>query len=174
MFGKFNLVRLGGLFVLVGVMTSLIGCGDGDTPNAAISKANKTNSQRLANLYLMHQMKNKFQGPKDEAAFKAFIQQAGDEVLEPMGVDPNSVDELFVSERDGQPFVIRYGVTGGPRGSTEAVIFEQTGEGGKRMVGFLNMVQREVDASEYDQLLSAKAPAKQANTARGDMPNRGK
>ncbi len=40
----------------------------------------------------------------------------------------------------------------GPHGSAEPAVFEATGSNGKRMVGFLNMVQKEVDAADYDTL----------------------
>lgn len=133
-----------------------IGCGSGGTPDTAIGNSNKTNIQRLTNLYVMYQMKNKFKGPKDEATFKAFLKSAKSESLEAMGVDPSAIDDLFVCEGDGEPFNIRYGVSSGPRGSKKAVVFQKSGSGGKRMVGFLNMVQREVDSDEYDRLLNGQ------------------
>ena len=39
-------------------------------------------------------------------------------------------------------------------GSSEPVIFEAVGVDAKRMVGFLNMEQREVDEAEYRSLWS--------------------
>ena len=138
-------------------LSCLFGCG-GATVESAIGQSNKTNIQRLGNMYQMFQFKNKFRGPEDEAEFKEFIKGVDVSILEPRGIDPNNVDALFISERDNEPFKIRYGVPTGPRGSTEAVIFENTGDGGPRMVGFLNMVQREVAAEEYNQLLNAKPP----------------
>jgi hypothetical protein len=135
----------------------LAGCG-GATPDSATSKSNKTNIQRLGNMYQMFQFKHKFRGPEDEAEFKEFLKGVAPSILEPRGIDPNDIDSLFICERDNEPFQIRYGVPTGARGSTEAVIFENTGNGGPRMVGFLNMVQREVEAEEYNQLLNAKPP----------------
>ena len=69
-----------------------------------------------------------------------------------MQVDPGNLDALFVSDRDGQPFVVRYGVSGG-LGATDAVIFEQQGRNGKRQVGFTDGTVEEVDSARYDQLL---------------------
>ena len=146
----------------------LLGCGSGNDPNQAIANANKSNIQRLSNLYVMYQMNNKFRGPKDEAAFKAYIASADIESLESMGVDPNAVDDLFICESDGEPFNIRYNVPTGTRGSKEPVIFQKSGSGGRRMVGFLNMVQREVDDEEYDRLFYSK-PARQARTGRNSV-----
>ena len=72
-------------------------------------------------------------------------------------VDPNALDKLFISERDGQPFKIRYGVLGSAMGSSAPVIFESAGDSKGRLVGFLDMQQREVDESEYKSLWSATA-----------------
>jgi len=41
-------------------------------------------------------------------------------------------------------------------GSSAPVIFETAGDGKLRQVGFLNMVQRKVDESEYNALWTAK------------------
>jgi hypothetical protein len=140
---------------LVGCLSAL-GCGRGSSPDAEIGAANKTNLQRLANLYVLHQFQNKFKGPKDEAAFKAFIAATDAGALSKMGVQVSEVDQLFVCDQDDQPFKIKYGVPTGPRGSQEAVIFQSQGSRGMKMVGFLNMVQREVDDAEYEQLWGSK------------------
>jgi len=145
-------------FLSLGVMGSclllgvLFGCAQDVNQDEAIAKVNATNIQRLANLYFTYQMNNEWQGPADEGAFKAFIRGYNPGKLARIGIDPSAVDELFVSERDGQPFQIRYSVAGSVRGSSEPVIFESVGVGGKRLVGFLNMVQREVDEAEYNDL----------------------
>ena len=136
------------------VFVGLSGCGSGNTPENAIADSNKTNIQRLANLYSLFQIQNKLRGPTDEAEFKMFIRNVDAKALGPMGIDTSNLDELFTSEDDGEPFVIRYGVDSGPRGSKQPVIFEKTGSGGKRSVAFLNMVQRDVDDQEYEELLS--------------------
>ncbi len=142
----------------------LAGCGSGATPESAIADANQSNIQRLANLYMMYQVQHKFQGPKDETEFKTFLRGIDPEVLKPMGIEPDGIDELFICEQDREPFQIRYGVASGPRGSKEAVIFQKTGSSGKRMVAFLNMVQREVEDAEYESLFSAKPNNKPQKT----------
>jgi len=153
-------------------LASLTGCGSRNTPEDAIANVNKTNIQRLTNLYVMYQMKNNFKGPKDEATFKAFLKNVKSETLGSMGVTPDSIDELFICERDGEPFNIRYGVPTTTRGSKEPVVFQKTGSGGKRMVGFLNMVQREVDEAEYDSLLNAKSVRPKTSRNRGGGESR--
>ena len=147
------------LFAALGCLL-LTGCGGGE-PDAAdiVAQSNDSNIKRMANLYNLVQMKpgRKYAGPKDEAEFKKILGDTAPLILERMGVSPGAIDEIFVSERDGEPFEIRYGVTGSPYGCQEPVIFEKTGVDGKRLVGFLNQTQKEVDGSEYDQLFSGQA-----------------
>ncbi|MEM7456007.1 MAG: hypothetical protein AAF456_16780 [Planctomycetota bacterium] len=137
----------------------LSGCDNSVSPEDAIADANNSNIKRVANMYNMYLGQNSFQGPADEATFKDWLKNANAEHLKTMGVDVADLEASFVSERDNEPFVIRYGVNGSTRGSQEPVVFEATGVEGKRMVGFLNMVQREVESSEYDQLLNGGAAA---------------
>ena len=134
-----------------------MGCSSHTDPDAAIAKVNTTNLQRLANLYFTFQSAHEWHGPTDEAEFKKFLHEYNPHKLTRIGVDPNDLDKLFVSERDGQPFKIRYGVPGSAMGSSAPVIFEAAGDGKGRLVGFLDMQQREVDESEYQTLWSAKA-----------------
>jgi hypothetical protein len=134
---------------------TLVGCSNSSDPVDAVTKANATNLRRLASLYFAYQSENNWRGPADEAQFKKFIQGVNPAKLNRVGIDPAKIDEIFINERDGQPFKIRYGVLGNVRGSTEPVVFEATGEGGNRMVGFLDMQQREVDAAEYDRLFAS-------------------
>ena len=143
--------------VFIAVITSVVGCNNTADPTHAVAQANATNLQRLANLYFAYQMDNStFQGPADETTFKKFIQNFDVEKLKRVGIDPSAVDTLFIGDRDGEPFKIRYGVVGSVMGSTEPVIFEATGVGGQRLVGFLNMSQREVDETEYETLWAGK------------------
>lgn len=141
------------------VVGFLAGCGTGSDAESAIAAVNRKNIQRLANLYFAYQMKHDWHGPPDEQVFKEFLRGYNRDKLTRIGVDPDAIDKLFISERDGQPFKIRFGVRGSAMGSTEPVIFEAEGRGGQRMVGFLNMVQREVDEAEYDDLWAGRTPA---------------
>lgn len=152
--------------LLMGGLFSLVGCRGGNTPDDAIRSANQSNIQRLANLYMMYQVQHKFQGPPNEGEFRNFLNAADAGALSKMGVSISEVDKLFICERDSEPFKIKYGVRSGPRGSTEPVIFESTGKSGKKMVGFLNMVQREVDDAEYQTLWNSKAAVPPRNEDR--------
>jgi hypothetical protein len=143
--------------LLAGVLN---GCSSRTDPDSAIARVNGTNIERLANLYFTFQSQHDWRGPADEAEFKSFIGKYNPKKLSRIGVDPNAIDKLFISERDGQPFKIRYGVVGSAMGSSAPVIFESAGDGSRRQVGFLDMQQRDVDETEYNALWSAtSAPA---------------
>ncbi len=141
-----------GYLVCFLIAAAFSGCGRRNNPDEAIARVNSTNMQRLANLYMTYQMKNAWQGPADEAEFKKFISSYSPKKLTRIGIDPNAINELFVNERDGQPFKIRFSVAGSAMGSSEPVIFESVGVNQRRMVGFLDMRQREVDEAEYHDL----------------------
>jgi hypothetical protein len=148
------MLRLVTCWILVGLLS---GCTGSVNPENALAKANETNLQRLANLYVAFQTENNWVGPADEAKFKGFLRTFNPKKLTRIGIDPTATDQLFVSERDGQPFKIRYAVVGSMMGSLEPVIFEAEGVGGKRLVGFTDMSQREVDEAEYESLFSKGA-----------------
>lgn len=145
------------------VVATGIGCSQ-SSPESTLASVNESNVQRLTNLYFAYQKKHDFNGPKDEQDFRQFVQGIGADKLQRIGVDPASIESVFVSERDGQPFKVRYRVKGSIMGTQEPVVFESQGTDGKRIVGFLNMTQREVDAAEYDQLWTSKAVAGSGRT----------
>jgi hypothetical protein len=151
-----------GALIALAVVTFAVGCGGGQDPDAAVARANSTNLQRLANLYFAFQSEHEWRGPKDEAEFKTYIGAFDKSKLARINVDPGAIDGLFVCERDGQPFKIRYGVPGSAMSSSAPVVFEAKGVDGKFQVGLLNMTQREVEQAEYDQLWAGKAPAPEA------------
>lgn len=139
------------------------GCSGRTNPENTLASVNESNLQRLANLYIAFQSTHDWRGPQDEVEFKAFVRGCKPEKLERIGIDPNQIDALFISERDGEPFKIRYKVPGTAMGSSEPVVFESTGDGSTRLVGYLNMEQRELAAAEYEAAWAA-APALQKNS----------
>ena len=138
-------IKLTRLVVLGGCVVAglFVGCSSGSDPDSAIASVNKTNIQRLANLYLTYQSLHEWHGPADEAQFKTFLHGFNAHMLSRIGVDPNALDQLFVSERDGQPFKIRYGVQGSSMGSSAPVIFESvaTARGGWLVSSTCNSVK---------------------------------
>ncbi|CAN5178975.1 hypothetical protein BH10PLA2_BH10PLA2_23050 [soil metagenome] len=145
--------NLSGLTALVFGL-SLMGCRDAVSNQVAAK--NQSNIQRLSNLYAGHQNMMNGKGPKDEAAFKAWLEKYDPAKLTMMGIDQAKLDDLFKSERDGQPFKFRFNVGGG-RGSVAAVVFEQAGKDGKRQVGYTGGEVKEVDEAMYKDLLAGKS-----------------
>src|SRR4051794_25068880 len=88
---------------VVAMSFGLIGCGGNSTANQ-VAAMNKSNIQRLANLYAAHQNYKGGKGPKDEASFRTFVTEFDPNKLKMMQIDPGKVDDVFKSERDGQPF----------------------------------------------------------------------
>jgi hypothetical protein len=110
------------------------GCS-GNNAASQVRALNTSNVQRVANMYAAFQNFKGGRGPTDGAEFKKFIAGFEPNKLEMMGIDPARLDGLFISERDGQPFKVRYKVGGG-RGSVDPVVFEQDGRDGQTQVGF--------------------------------------
>jgi hypothetical protein len=143
------------------------GCGSSESGDAAIRDANRTNIQRLTNLYARYQVTHGGRGPNDEVEFRKFITELDPQTLRNIGVDPGKLDSLFLSERDAEPFSIRYAVVGSTRGSNDAVVFEQSGKDGKLQVGFTSLAIRDVDPAEYATLKTGQP----ASTAKpGSLP----
>ena len=127
------------------------GCTE-TNPTKTITEYNATNIQRVRNSYSMFATA-KGGPPKDMASFLLFLKEdEGAQIrLKRMGIDPENVDEIFKSERDGLPFIIKWGV-GGARDS--AIVFEAKGVDGKRLVAFYE--PRELSDSRCEELLNAK------------------
>ncbi len=96
-------------------------------------------------------------GPKDEASFREFLadprHQKG---FERLGVDVGDLDALLTSERDGQPYKIKFGLKGSPFGFSEAIIFETEGVDGEVMVAFGDSKTELMSPEESDRLYDSK------------------
>jgi hypothetical protein len=129
------------------------GCGsDGlDSPTAARLKA-------LANFYLDYAVSQHGRGPADEQALKKHLRIQPDFLLKTNGIDPSAVDSLFSSERDGEPFVILYGVQISRISGTSAplVAHEKTGKNGKRLAVCANGKVELADEARLKELSPAK------------------
>ena len=88
--------------------------------------------------------------PSDEKEFKQALATLS---VKPEQMKVGSFDELFVSERDGKPLVVVYGVS---NKNSDVLVYEQTGVNGKRLVGHRIGVVEEVDEAEYKKLTGSK------------------
>jgi hypothetical protein len=110
----------------------------------------------LTRAYVSHLRTHAFLPPASESELKKALAGAGAEPLKRAGV--RSVDEFFVSPRDAQPFVIRYGKDARTLLDRGIVAYEQTGVGGSRLVGYALGYVRETDQQTFDQLLGDASP----------------
>lgn len=122
------------------------GCSSSSTDgDARLKAANASNVHRLTNLYSLFALQHRGQGPKDEKEFRDFIVAMGPDRLGRMGIKPEAIQALFSSERDSQPFIIRYERKGSDASSAGipaeyagAVVLEAKGVDGTRQAGFVD------------------------------------
>lgn len=133
------------------LMAAALAVGCSDQVARQVAAMNDTNLKKVSSLYRFYQYRNGWQGPKDAAALRAFVEQAPPKKLEMMQVDPAQFDSFLISERDGQPAKVRWGVAIGPT-DVQPLVFEATGVNGRRIVVFSNAQTEEVDAARYDTL----------------------
>lgn len=163
-------ISITSLTCLLALLCMSTGCGSGDVAGDMFAKANDVNIKRVSSLYSVYAAQHGYKGPKDEAEFKAFISQQDVKRLKMIGVDPENLDALFISERDNKAFRIRWELSVKPRQAPIPIVFEEDGEGGKKLVAFSSYVCREVDHQEYDKLWRGEMDDIEADTNRGGQP----
>ncbi len=128
--------------------------------NTDVSSYNKTNIDRLKNAYKLYMNAHGMKGPKDEQELKNFLREDRAAIvrLKRMGVGQDEVDAMFISDRDGEPFVVRWGLKGF---ADHAMIFEAKGVDGKRLIALTE--PREFDDRAYDDWLSGKTKPEKPN-----------
>ncbi len=135
---------------LVALLT--IGCRSPDGMNNA--SPDDSRIKELTTTYAMYMNLKGGRPPANEADFKAFISESGDAPLKSAGV--GTVEELFVSPRDNELYVIAYGSEAAKRISQGgAVIYERNGKDGRRLVGNRGGFVDELDEAEFRRLVPA-------------------
>jgi hypothetical protein len=140
-------------YALLSILALVWDGGCADRVTAETAAKNDSNIKRVVNLYWGYQFLNGWRGPKDEQALRDFVKEGKlpAKNFQMMGIDPAKLDSIFISERDGQPFKVKYGVGGGI-GSVTPIVFEQVGVSGKRQVGFTTPIVETVDEARYNEL----------------------
>jgi hypothetical protein len=116
------------------LMIALLVCGAMPTGCATREgDVQQTNLRGLAAYYSQYQAKNRGQLPANEKALKEFI--AADLSAAGAPASADKIDAIFVSNRDGKPFIIRYG---GDKAwqYPDLMAYEQEGRNGMRHVGY--------------------------------------
>lgn len=128
----------GSVILMVGfVLLGQTGCRQ---PRA---KVEVSRLQQLSVFYGRYMSQNKGQTPTSEKQFKEFIQKVDSSV---------NVDELFVSPRDNEPYVVRY--KEGMVAPGAVTVHEKTGVDGQRMVSLSTGEVRTVDETEFKKLMA--------------------
>lgn len=129
----------------------LVGCDFRSGPTLA--EVHNTNIKKLRAAYSFYLVTHNLNGPENEEELKGYLKNnAGAKVkMERIEVLPEQVDDIFVSERDGKPFKVRYGLQGY---SDHAIVFEAEGVDGKRLVAF--NIPRDLDPKDYEAAWAGK------------------
>ena len=143
--------RAHGLAVAL-VLVTTVGCNS-TNPEAAAEQASTL--KPLAVIYGKYQGEHQGRPPANEAEFKAYVQSSAKPILEANGIQ--SVEALFISSRDQQPFVILYGPLTGPPGPAGQPVFayEKVGVDGKRYVATSLGAVHELDEAEFRKVVPA-------------------
>lgn len=111
---------------------------------------NKTNVAKVSTCFKIYASRNG-KSPESQEQLVAFLsEERVAKNLERLGVDPNDLESIFVSDRDGEPLKIRWGVKWDPD-MPIPVAFETVGVDGVRLVGADTVVEVS-DDSEYEEL----------------------
>jgi len=148
-------------FLLLFFCLSVVaGCGGGPK---SVAETKDTNIKKVHAMYSFYMANNAYKGPESEEEFMAWMTSAeGRFAIKRMEMDPDRIDDYFVSERDGEKFVIRYGLKGL---RDHAIVFEATGgEEGTRLVALGTPV--EMDEDDYNDYLSGEV---EGASGEGDM-----
>ncbi len=136
------------LFVALFTMVSLGCSGRGDN----IERENST-LKPLVIAYGQYIASHRGTPPANEEEFRAHLNASWDQIKEFQQV--KSVDELFISNRDKQPYVVLYGVVTGPPGpgGQPVIAYEKVGVGGKRFIASSLGAVDEVDEAKFKELV---------------------
>lgn len=140
-----------GVAILSVWMVSLsLSCSGGGRASAPMQESN---IKPLAMLYGQFMGQHQGRPPSSEEEFKKFIQERGMGILKQFGIP--SVDALFISERDKQPYVVIYGEPKGPPAlaGQPVCVYERQGVGGRRYVASSLGAVEEVDEARFRELV---------------------
>jgi hypothetical protein len=127
---------------------SLSFCG-GCSENLSAERE-QSNLKPLTVFYGQYLGQHRGQPPANEQDFRNFLQTLAKDRLASMQV--KSIDELFISPRDGKPYVILYvpaAKASGELPSTTVIAYEQEGKGGKRFIARMLGAIEELDEAQF-------------------------
>jgi len=136
--------------MLVAVLiVPMLGCGEDIL--SEFKEKNKTHVAKVATSFKVFASRNGQKSPESQAELVAFLKEPRvAKNIERMGIDPNAIEKIFVSDRDGEPLKIKWGITMDPEG-TPPIAFETVGVDGVRLVA-ADVVLEVSDDDEYEDL----------------------
>lgn len=135
---KFAILQLIGVLLL----SSVLGCTD--TAESEITQEQDLALKALAMAYGQFTAQNRGRPPKSEEHLRKFLDK-NSHILDGYAIE--SVDDVFISPRDNEPYVVVYGKR------AKIVAYEATGLDGKRFVADELGIAREVDEAEFAELV---------------------
>lgn len=130
-------------------LSAIVGCG----PSARIADGTdpwESSVGQFARLVERYRVAHRGQMPEGEQDLRTFAGGMDAADLKQFGIA--SVDSCFVSDRDGQPLVMRLGASAG-KGDPSVVCYEQEGRGGVRLVGKLGGDVEVADETRFAELV---------------------
>jgi hypothetical protein len=107
----------------------------------------------LTALYISFMNNNAGRPPASEDEFKRYVAEKGGPVFDSAGV--STAEEMFISPRDNEPYVILYGNDAAKLLSRGIVAHERTGVNGSRLVGRRAGSIEDLGEAEFRKLVPA-------------------
>ena len=160
-----NFTGVTGLVLLL--LFVLVGCGDDRSRGmASLKNLNKTNVMKVRTCFLIYHSRF-FTTPKNKEELLELLQSGSvDKNLQRIGIDPENIEEIFTSERDGEPIKIQWNVKM-VKDVLGPVAFESVGVDGVRLVAAGSLLEVDND-QEYEQLWSGELVPEYAQEPEGD------
>ncbi|MEM8945836.1 MAG: hypothetical protein AAGD11_11690 [Planctomycetota bacterium] len=136
-------IRYSGCMSLM--MVVALGCSVGGEPSLA--DFNDSNIKKLRGAYGLFLVAHNLNGPESKEELLAYLTTNPTAIrkMEMMGIAKDAIPSIFMSDRDGKPFKVRYGLKGL---DDHYIVFESEGVDGKRLVAHHTPVELEPD--EYE------------------------
>ena len=157
-------------FRWLALVVCLCGCdGKWEQDTQFVRNANDTNIKKVASVYGLYASRFGYTGPQSKEELVTFIKtnEKIQKNLQRMGLEPDKIEEIFISENDGEEFKIRWGVFINPDSlrAKEPFVFEKVGKDGVRLVMLSNRKILEVtDEAKYRKLLKGNVTKEDAKT----------
>lgn len=146
MIGKLGVC--GALLTCVAVIAS-VGC-DNNPSLAKLKEINKTNVAKVKTCFVIFDSR-KGKSPESKEELLEFLRGGSvDRNLERIDITQENLEEIFVSERDGKPLKIRWGLKMNPE-RLMPIAFEEEGIDGVRLVAADVVVEVDND-EEYEKM----------------------